>query len=182
MLAQVRQLMVTHPALVGRAEYAHALRHPLRPDDAGLVSAAAGAVRHNRTVPRSRRAGIASGAALLSLAAGTVALLPFRAELSLPSVVLLYLVPVLLAAATGGLWPALGARWPPALVVNWFFVPPYRTLAVDTGDNVVALVVYLLVAAAAGVAVDRTAARAVEAGATGPGRPDAHRPARRGRP
>ncbi len=114
-------------------------------------------------MPRPRRAGIAAGATLLSLAAGTVALLPFRAGLSLPSVVLLYLVPVLIAAAAGGLRPALGAAVAAALVVIWFFLPPYRTLAVDTADNVVALVVYLLVAAAAGLAVDRTAARAVEA-------------------
>jgi two-component system sensor histidine kinase KdpD len=113
-------------------------------------------------VPRSRRAGIASGAAVLSLAAATAVLLPFRAGLSLPSIVLLYLVPVLLAAAAGGLWPALGAAVAAALVVNWFFVPPYRTLAVATGDDIIALVVYLLVAAAAGLAVDRTAARAVE--------------------
>jgi two-component system sensor histidine kinase KdpD len=93
---------------------------------------------------------------------GTVALVPVRAELSLPTVVLVYLVPVLLAAATGGLRPAIGTAIAADLLVNWFFVPPYRTLAVDTRDNLVALVVYLLVAAAAGIAVDATAARAVE--------------------
>jgi len=69
---------------------------------------------------------------------------------------------VLLAAATGGLRPAIGAAIAADLLVNWFFVPPYRTLAVETRDNLVALVVYLLVAAAAGIAVDATAARAVE--------------------
>lgn len=115
----------------------------------------------NRPVPRSRRIGAA--VAVITLVAGTAALLPFRPGLSLPAVVLLYLLPVLLAAATGGLWPALGAAVAAALVVNWFFVPPYRTLAVDTADNLVALIVYLCVAAAAGLAVDRTAARAVEA-------------------
>jgi hypothetical protein len=59
--------------------------------------------------------------------------------LSLAALVLLYLVPVLLTAAVGGLWPAVGAAVAADLVVNWFFVPPYRTLAVDTRDNLVAL-------------------------------------------
>jgi two-component system, OmpR family, sensor histidine kinase KdpD len=114
-------------------------------------------------VPGPRRslrgAAVASGALIVA----TALLVPLRADLSLPSVVLIYLVPVLLAAATGGLWPALAAALTADLLVNWFFVPPYRTLAVDTGGNLVALVVYLLVAAAAGIAVDTTtAARAVE--------------------
>lgn len=114
-------------------------------------------------VPRPRRAGIGAGLALISLAVATAVLLPLREQTSLPVVVLLYLLPVLLTAATGGLWPALGAAVAAALVANWFFIPPYRTLSVNTEENVVLLVVYLLVAAAAGVAVDRTAARAVEA-------------------
>ena len=89
-------------------------------------------------------------------------LVPLRTGLSLPSIFLLYLVPVLLAAATGGVWPALAAAIAADLLVNWFFVPPYHTLAVETGDIRVALAVYVLVAAAAGLAVDATAARAVE--------------------
>jgi two-component system sensor histidine kinase KdpD len=70
---------------------------------------------------------------------------------------------VLTTAAAGGLWPALGAAIAADLLVNWFFVPPYRTLAVDTRDNLVALIVYLLVAVAAGLAVDLAAARARQA-------------------
>lgn len=114
-------------------------------------------------MPRPRRAGIGAGLALISLAAATAILLPVRDRTSLPVIVLLYLVPVLLTAAAGGLWPALGSAVAAALLANWFFVPPYRTLAVDTEEDVVVLVVYLLVAAAAGLAVERTAARAVEA-------------------
>ena len=114
-------------------------------------------------MPGLRRTALGSGTAAGALVLGTAVLVPLRDELSLPSVVLLYLVPVLLAATFGGLWPAVGAAVAAGLVVNWFFVPPYRTLAVDTSDNIVALVVYLLVAAAAGIAVDTTTARAVEA-------------------
>jgi two-component system sensor histidine kinase KdpD len=114
-------------------------------------------------VRRGRRAGLGAAVAVATLLAGTVALTPLRDRLSLPSVVLLYLVPVLLTAAAGGLVPALAAAVAADLLVNWFFVPPYRTLSVDTRDNLVALIVYLLVAAAAGLAVDRAAARARQA-------------------
>jgi two-component system sensor histidine kinase KdpD len=114
-------------------------------------------------LPGPRR--IARGAAIGAgaLIGGTLVLVPARDHLALPSIVLLYLIPVLLTAATGGLRPALGAAVAADLLVNWFFIPPYRTLAVGTGENLVALIVYLLVAAAAGIAVDATTARAVEA-------------------
>lgn len=114
---------------------------------------------------RTRIGGVIAAAAGLALA--TAAMAPFRDRLSLPVVVLLFLVPVLAAAAFGGLWPALGAAVAADLLVNWFFVPPYRTLAVQGGDDLVTLVVYLLVAVAAGLAVDATAARSAEAARLG---------------
>jgi two-component system sensor histidine kinase KdpD len=117
-------------------------------------------------VPRPRMVGRAwagAAAGVVALAVWTLVLTPLRDDLALPSVVLLYLGPVLIGAAVGGLRPALGAAILADLLVNWFFVPPYRTLAVDTRDNLVALVVYLLVAAAAGVAVDLADTRARQA-------------------
>lgn len=116
---------------------------------------------HNQRVPGLRRLALGAATGTGALILGTLALVPARGTLSLASIVLLYLVPVLLTAVTGGLRPALGAAVAADLLVNWFFIPPYRTLAVATGDNLVALVVYLLVAAAAGIAVDVTTARAV---------------------
>ncbi|MFG1603430.1 DUF4118 domain-containing protein [Actinoplanes sp. NPDC049265] len=110
---------------------------------------------------RSRVGGVIAAVGALGVATG--AMVPFRDSLALPVVVLLFLVPVLVGAAFGGLWPALGAAVAAELLVNWFFVPPYRTLAVQGSENLVALVVYLLVAVAAGLAVDATAARAAEA-------------------
>ncbi|HEV8568855.1 MAG TPA: ATP-binding protein, partial [Actinoplanes sp.] len=105
-----------------------------------------------------RRTGLGAAVAVLTLLVCTAALVPLRDKLSLAGIVLLYLLPVLLTAAAGGLLPALGAAVAADLLVNWFFVPPYRTLTVETRDNLVALVVYLLVAAAAGLAVDVAAA------------------------
>jgi two-component system sensor histidine kinase KdpD len=113
--------------------------------------------------PGLRHAGGGAAVAVVALAVCTFALTTLRDDLSLPSVALLYLLPVLVTAAAGGLWPALGAAVAADALVNWYFVPPYRTLSVDTRDNLVALIVYLLVAAAAGLAVDLAAARARQA-------------------
>jgi two-component system sensor histidine kinase KdpD len=112
---------------------------------------------------RVRRVALGAAVAVVLLIIGTVVLVPLRDDLALPRVVLLYLVPVLLTAAAGGLWPALCAAVAADLLVNWYFITPYRTLAVNTRDDIVALVVYLLVAAAAGLAVDLAAARARQA-------------------
>jgi len=105
------------------------------------------------------------------LAVVTLALLPLRPDLSLAGVTLLYLVPVLAAAVSGGVWPALAGAVAADLLVNFFFVPPYHTLVVDSPGNVIVLVVYVLVAATVAVAVDvaarqraTAARRAVEAG------------------
>jgi two-component system sensor histidine kinase KdpD len=110
-----------------------------------------------------RRVALGAAVAVVLLVVGTVVLVPLRDNLALPSVVLLYLVPVLLTAAVGGLWPALAAAVAADLLVNWYFISPYRSLAVNTRDDIVALVVYLLVAVAAGLAVDLAAARARQA-------------------
>jgi two-component system sensor histidine kinase KdpD len=118
----------------------------------------------------ARRAWSGTGVAIAGLAATTGLLLPARAGLSVGSIALLYLLPVVVSAAVGGVWPALGAAVTADLLVNFFFVPPYHTLVVESRDNVIALIVYVLVAAAVAVAVDaavrhRTAAsrRTIEA-------------------
>ncbi|MGE5830857.1 MAG: ATP-binding protein [Micromonosporaceae bacterium] len=97
-------------------------------------------------------AGLAVAAAGLT---GLTALLaPTRSALSLASIALLYLVPVVAAAAMGGLRPALAAAVAADLLVNLFFIPPYHTLVVESRDHVVVLVVYVGVAAAVSVAVE----------------------------
>lgn len=94
--------------------------------------------------PAGRRAG---GWLLASLAPAllTVALVPVRADLDLASVLLLFLLAVLAAAAVGGLGPALVAALAGFLLVNWFFTPPLHTWQVENLDNVLALFVFLLV-------------------------------------
>jgi K+-sensing histidine kinase KdpD len=107
---------------------------------------------------RGNRAWWGAAVAVAGLSATTGLLLPVRAHLSLASIALLYLLPVVTTAAVGGVWPALAGALAAGLLLNFFFVPPYHTLTVERGDNLIALIVYVVVAAAVAVAVD-TAAR-----------------------
>jgi K+-sensing histidine kinase KdpD len=111
----------------------------------------------------TRRAwtGLAIGA--VGLAGLTAVLAPASSPVSLASVTLLYLIPVVAAAAIGGVWPAMTAAVVADLLVNFFFVPPYHTLVVESRDHVVVLVVYVLVAAAVSLAVELAASQQARA-------------------
>jgi two-component system sensor histidine kinase KdpD len=102
----------------------------------------------------SSRTWLVAGLAVVVLAGLTAALVPAQDSLAVASVALLYLVPVVAVAVLGGLWLALVAAVAADLLVNFFFVPPLHTFAVERRDNVITLVVYLLVAAAVAAAVD----------------------------
>jgi K+-sensing histidine kinase KdpD len=104
-------------------------------------------------LPRVRAlSGAGCGAAGLALL--TPLLIMVRDRLGLAEVALLYLVPVMAAAAIGGLWPALLVALAADLLVNFFFVPPYHTLLVDSQNHVIVLIIYLLVAASFSATVD----------------------------
>jgi two-component system, OmpR family, sensor histidine kinase KdpD len=83
--------------------------------------------------------------AVVAPVALTLVLLQVRSEVDISSVLLLFLLTVLGAAAVGGLGPALTASVLGFLLVNWFFTPPYHTLEIEHVDNVLALLVFLLV-------------------------------------
>jgi two-component system, OmpR family, sensor histidine kinase KdpD len=76
---------------------------------------------------------------------------------------LCYLALTVLCALVGGLWPALTAAVLGSLLLNYFFTSPVRTLRVDDADNVVALVLFLVVAVAVASVVDVSARRSVQA-------------------
>ncbi|HEU4423571.1 MAG TPA: DUF4118 domain-containing protein [Pilimelia sp.] len=106
-----------------------------------------------RALP-ARRGWVGLAVAAAGLTGLTALLAPARPTLSLASVALLYLVPVVAAAVIGGIRPALAAAVAADLMVNFFFIPPYHTLVVESQDHVIVLVVYVLVAAAVSVAVE----------------------------
>ncbi|GIH13850.1 ATP-binding protein [Rugosimonospora africana] len=99
--------------------------------------------------------------------AGLASLTATLAHGNLTNTALLYLVPVVLVAAVGGVWLGLATAIASDLLLNWYFVPPYHTLSVDRRDNLVALLVYVLVAVAVSLAVDLAARQRAAAARSG---------------
>lgn len=109
-----------------------------------------------RGVPAKRRlVGALLGAG--SLTALTVALLAIHTHLGLPSILLLYLTVIVAVALIGGTWPALASAVAASALINWFFTPPTHTWSIADAENVLALVVFLLVAGVVSFLVDRDA-------------------------
>ncbi|GAA5181329.1 hypothetical protein GCM10023322_15710 [Rugosimonospora acidiphila] len=86
---------------------------------------------------------------------------------NLTNAALLYLVPVVVVAAVGGVWLGLAAAVASDLLLNWYFVPPVHTLTVDRRGNLIALLVYVLVAVSVSVAVDLAARQRAAAARSG---------------
>jgi two-component system sensor histidine kinase KdpD len=93
-----------------------------------------------------RRQLLGALAGLVGLTALSFGLAPRRDDLAVESVLLLFLLVVVAAAAVGGVWPALATSVVAFGLVNWYFTPPYHTLAIADGQHVLALVVFLVVA------------------------------------
>ena len=110
---------------------------------------------------RRRLAGFAL--ALLGLPLLTAALHALRDELGLASHVLLVLGAVVAVALVGGMWPAVVAAVIGFLLLNFFFTEPYDTFIIQDQEDVLAVVVFLLVAIAVAAVVDLAARRTREA-------------------
>ncbi|ROT29723.1 DUF4118 domain-containing protein [Micromonospora sp. HM5-17] len=103
------------------------------------------------------------GLALLGLPLLTYALRLFADDLSLASDLLLFLVAVIGVALVGGLWPALLAAAGASVLLNFYFTPPLDTLDISGRENLLALVVFFVVAVAVSGVVDTAARRSREA-------------------
>jgi two-component system, OmpR family, sensor histidine kinase KdpD len=110
-----------------------------------------------------RRRGIAFALAALGLPALTLILAAIRTDLSLPSDILLYLAWVVVVALIGGMYPALSAALVGSLLLNYYFTPPIHEWTISERENILALLVFLAVAAAVSVTVDHAARRTREA-------------------
>ncbi|GII28825.1 sensor histidine kinase [Planotetraspora mira] len=104
---------------------------------------------------------------LLGVPALTAALLPLRGELTLPSQILLFLVAVVGVALVGGMWPAVTAAVGGFLLLNWYFTPPVHTWTIANPENLLALIVFVLVAGSVSWIVDLAARRTREAARAG---------------
>jgi two-component system, OmpR family, sensor histidine kinase KdpD len=91
------------------------------------------------------------------LTALTVGLHAVHTRLGLPSIFLLYLTAIVAVALVGGTWPALASAITASGLINWFFTPPTHTWRIADPENVLALVVFVLVAGVVSYLVDRDA-------------------------
>jgi two-component system, OmpR family, sensor histidine kinase KdpD len=79
---------------------------------------------------------------LVGLPAATAVLVGVRDDLALGSVLLVYLLVVVVAAAVGSLLPGLLAALLSFGLANWFFTPPLHTLTVAGRDDLLELAVF----------------------------------------
>lgn len=103
------------------------------------------------------------GLSILSVALTTGVLYFLSDSLDTPIVALLYLLPVVLSTALWGLGPGITASFCAFLAFNYFFIPPYYTFVVHRTQDVLALVVFFIVAVVISQLVGRAKASLAEA-------------------
>lgn len=107
-----------------------------------------------------RRVGWGYAVAVIGPAGLVAVLVPLRESLNLAGDVALHLVVVVSAALVGGLGPALVASVLAGAALNFFFTPPFHTMAVNDASNVVALAAFVVVALMVSALVDVAERRA----------------------
>ena len=136
--------------------------------DVHIISHAEGT--EEASLPRARRpSALPPRRVALGFALGVVGaplltwlLSHLREDVSLPSVLLLYLLLVVGVSAVGGVWPAFAVAIGGFLLVNWYFMPPLYTFTIAEGENLLALTVFLAVAGIVSGFVALAARRAAE--------------------
>ncbi len=90
-----------------------------------------------------------------------------RPNLSFAADLPLYLLIVVLTSLVGGFYPALLSAVAGSLLLNYYFTAPRHTFTIDQPSNLVALVIFLLIAVLVSQAVDAAARRSVLAARAG---------------
>jgi two-component system sensor histidine kinase KdpD len=139
------------------------------PIDVHVISSSEPELEAPFSRPRGRRAlsgrrqvaGAVMGAVLLPLL--TLIMATARDTFELQTTLLLYLLTVVAIAAVGGMWPALVASVAAFVLANWYFIPPLHQWTIHEGKDLIALVVFLLVAGVVSGFVHFAAQRSAEA-------------------
>jgi two-component system sensor histidine kinase KdpD len=76
----------------------------------------------------------------------TVLLFLLRDKLNTSTVALLYFLPILVSTTLWGLWPGVLSAFAAFFAYNFFFLKPYYTLQVHNTQDILALVIFLIVA------------------------------------
>jgi two-component system sensor histidine kinase KdpD len=100
---------------------------------------------------------------VLAVAALTAVLIPFREQLGILNILLLFLLLTFSIALTGGLWPGVLGAILGFLAFDLFFIPPFLAFSVSAPDHVLALFVYLAVAIVTARLVSQVRAQTDEA-------------------
>jgi two-component system sensor histidine kinase KdpD len=93
----------------------------------------------------------------------TLVLANVRDTLTLPSDLLMFLLVVVVVAALGGFVPAFVCAITGFLLANWYFTPPYYEFTIAQGENLVALVIFLLVGGVVSLLVATASRRTADA-------------------
>ncbi len=101
--------------------------------------------------------------AAVGLAVVTSVLANTRDHVELPGVLLLYTLTVVIVAVVGGALPAIATAVVAFALANWYFTPPIHTLTIDEAEDLLALVVFVVVAIVVSTVVANAARRTVEA-------------------
>ncbi len=115
-----------------------------------------------RGLPARRRL-MGFAAAALMLIVLTVVLSALRTDLSFASDVSLYLLAVIITSLIGGFYPAVVCALAGSVLLNYFFAPPLHTFTIAERNNVIALIIFLLVAGLVSRVVDLAARRSAQA-------------------
>ena len=83
---------------------------------------------------------------MISITITTGVLHLLREQLNTPIIALLYLLPIGLSTTLWGLGAGILASFCAFLAFNYFFIPPFYTLVVHSTQDLLALVVFLMVA------------------------------------
>ena len=84
--------------------------------------------------------------AIAAIALTTLILFLFREQLSTSTVALLFLLPVLISTTLWGLAPGVLSAFVAFLAYNYFFLRPYYTFVVHQSQDIIALLIFLVVA------------------------------------
>ena len=87
-----------------------------------------------------------------------------RDTFSLASVLLTYLMLAMVVALVGGVLPAAAAVIGGSLLANYYFTPPFYEFTIHEGENLFALIVYVVAAGIVAVLVDRVGRSRLQAG------------------
>ncbi|HVJ96216.1 MAG TPA: DUF4118 domain-containing protein, partial [Acidimicrobiia bacterium] len=101
--------------------------------------------------------------AVIGLPLLTIAMAAQRDRITHGTTLLAYLLLVVLIAAIGGVWVAGASAVAAFLLVNYYFTPPIHQWTIAERENLVALIVFLLVAGVVSALVTVASRRSIEA-------------------